>query len=60
MASKYQPFKWETMNRRPPKNGEKIEKKINILLVDGNALFKRSFPLLLILLLYLYINNIKL
>lgn len=31
------------MNRRPPRNGEKIEKKINILLVDGNALFKRSF-----------------
>jgi 5'-3' exonuclease len=30
------------MNRRPPKNGEKREKKINMLLVDGNALFKRS------------------
>lgn len=30
------------MNRRPPKNGEKREKQINILLVDGNALFKRS------------------
>jgi len=31
------------MNKRPPRNGEKREKKINILLVDGNALFKRSF-----------------
>ena len=31
------------MNRRPPRNGEKIEKKINMILVDGNALFKRSF-----------------
>lgn len=31
------------MNKRPPRNGEKLEKKINILLVDGNALFKRSF-----------------
>jgi 5'-3' exonuclease len=31
------------MNRRPPRNGEKVEKKVNILLVDGNALFKRSF-----------------
>jgi len=30
------------MNRRPPKNGEKREKKVNMLLVDGNALFKRS------------------
>lgn len=30
------------MNRRPPKNGEKRTKKINMLLVDGNALFKRS------------------
>lgn len=30
------------MNRRPPRNGELKEKKVNILLVDGNALFKRS------------------
>jgi 5'-3' exonuclease len=30
------------MNRRPPRVGEKKEKKVNILLVDGNALFKRS------------------
>jgi 5'-3' exonuclease len=30
------------MNRRPPKHGEKKEKEINVLLVDGNALFKRS------------------
>jgi 5'-3' exonuclease len=30
------------MNRRPPKNGGKREKLVNILLVDGNALFKRS------------------
>lgn len=30
------------MNRRPPKNGEKREKLVNILAVDGNALFKRS------------------
>jgi hypothetical protein len=30
------------MNKRPPRNGEKLEKKTNILLVDGNALFKRS------------------
>lgn len=30
------------MNRRPPKNGEKIQKLVNILVVDGNALFKRS------------------
>lgn len=30
------------MNRRPPRNGEKIEKLTNILLVDGNSLFKRS------------------
>jgi len=30
------------MNRRPPKNGEKTQKLVNILVVDGNALFKRS------------------
>ena len=30
------------MNRRPPRNGENL-KKSNILLVDGNALFKRGF-----------------
>lgn len=31
------------MNKRPPRSGEKIEKKQNILLVDGNALFKMGF-----------------
>ena len=31
------------MNRRPPRNGELQEKKINTLLVDGNALFKVGF-----------------
>ena len=31
------------MNRRPPRNGEIIEKKQNTLLVDGNALFKHGF-----------------
>jgi 5'-3' exonuclease len=30
------------VNRRPPRNGENL-KKSNILLVDGNALFKRGF-----------------
>lgn len=30
------------MNRRPPKNGVNV-KKINTLVVDGNALFKRGF-----------------
>ena len=31
------------MNKRPPRNGEKIEKVQNTLLVDGNALFKVGF-----------------
>lgn len=31
------------MNRRPPRNGEKIEEKTNTLLIDGNALFKFGF-----------------
>lgn len=31
------------MNKRPPRNGEKIEKIQNTLLVDGNALFKSGF-----------------
>lgn len=31
------------MNKRPPRNGEKIEEKLNTLLVDGNALFKTGF-----------------
>ena len=31
------------MNKRPPRNGETIEKSINTLLVDGNALFKSGF-----------------
>ena len=31
------------MNKRPPKNGEKIQKIQNTLLVDGNALFKTGF-----------------
>ena len=30
------------MNKRPPKNGERTKTKVNMLLVDGNALFKRS------------------
>ena len=31
------------MNKRPPRNGEVIEKKQNTLLVDGNALFKFGY-----------------
>jgi DNA polymerase-1 len=31
------------VNRRPPRNGEIIEKTQNTLLVDGNALFKHGF-----------------
>lgn len=31
------------MNKRPPRNGEKLEKIQNTLLVDGNALFKTGF-----------------
>jgi 5'-3' exonuclease len=31
------------MKVRPPKNGVILDKKTNILLVDGNSLFKRSF-----------------
>jgi 5'-3' exonuclease len=31
------------MNKRPPRNGEIVEKKLNTLLVDGNALFKTGF-----------------
>ena len=31
------------MNKRPPRNGEKVVQKINTLLVDGNALFKTGF-----------------
>lgn len=31
------------MNKRPPRNGENKEEKINTLLVDGNALFKTGF-----------------
>lgn len=31
------------MNKRPPRNGDQIEKKQNTLLVDGNALFKTGF-----------------
>ena len=31
------------MNKRPPRNGEIVEKKQNTLLVDGNALFKTGF-----------------
>jgi DNA polymerase-1 len=31
------------LNKRPPRNGEKIEKIQNTLLVDGNALFKTGF-----------------
>jgi DNA polymerase-1 len=31
------------MNKRPPRNGEKIEKIQNTLLVDGNALFKVGY-----------------
>jgi 5'-3' exonuclease len=30
------------MNKRPPRNGEKVEEIQNTLLVDGNALFKRA------------------
>lgn len=29
--------------RRPPKNGVKVEKEINTLVIDGNSLFKRGF-----------------
>jgi 5'-3' exonuclease len=31
------------LNKRPPRNGEKIVKTQNTLLVDGNALFKTGF-----------------
>ena len=31
------------MNKRPPRNGEVVEKIQNTLLVDGNALFKTGF-----------------
>jgi len=31
------------VNKRPPRNGEIVEKIQNTLLVDGNALFKRGF-----------------
>lgn len=31
------------MNKRPPRNGETKEQKINTLLVDGNALFKVGY-----------------
>ena len=31
------------MNKRPPRNGERVEQKTNTLLVDGNALFKTGF-----------------
>lgn len=31
------------MNKRPPRNGETLEKIQNTLLVDGNALFKTGF-----------------
>jgi 5'-3' exonuclease len=31
------------MNKRPPRNGEIVEKTQNTLLVDGNALFKTGF-----------------
>lgn len=31
------------MNKRPPRNGETVEKIQNTLLVDGNALFKTGF-----------------
>ena len=31
------------MNKRPPRNGEIIQKQTNTLLVDGNALFKTGF-----------------
>jgi 5'-3' exonuclease len=31
------------LNRRPPRNGEKIEEKTHTLLIDGNALFKFGF-----------------
>jgi len=31
------------VNKRPPRNGEKIEKIKNTLLVDGNSLFKTSY-----------------
>jgi DNA polymerase-1 len=31
------------VNKRPPRNGETVQKIQNTLLVDGNALFKRAF-----------------
>lgn len=31
------------MNKRPPRNGEKLELEKNTLLVDGNALFKTGY-----------------
>jgi 5'-3' exonuclease len=31
------------MNKRPPRNGETVQKNTNTLLVDGNALFKTGF-----------------
>lgn len=31
------------MNKRPPRNGEIVQKNTNTLLVDGNALFKTGF-----------------
>ncbi len=31
------------MNKRPPRNGDTVQKIQNTLLVDGNALFKRAF-----------------
>ncbi len=31
------------MNKRPPRNGEIVEKKTNTLLVDGNSLYKTGF-----------------
>jgi len=36
-------IKYGIVNRRPPRYGEKTEKKINTLLVDGNSLFKMSY-----------------
>lgn len=35
--------KIKKLGKRPPRNGEKIEKIQNTLLVDGNALFKTGF-----------------
>ena len=31
------------MNKRPPRNGEVVAKKMNVLLIDGNSLFKTSY-----------------